>query len=106
MPQKLAGPLALGQTQVAAMGPDLGYDVLAGPVCGIDLSITKSDWPDPASVEEPLTYTITVTNASFDDATNVVVTDTLPMDVDFASASPSQGECPGTDPVIASLTKL
>jgi uncharacterized repeat protein (TIGR01451 family) len=102
----LAGPLALGQTQVAAMGPDLGYGVIAGPVCGIDLSITKSDWPDPATVGEPLTYTITVTNASFDDATNVVVTDTLPSSVSFGSATPSQGSCSGTDPVVCNLGTL
>jgi uncharacterized repeat protein (TIGR01451 family) len=102
----LAGPLALGQTEVAAKGPDLAYGIITGPVCGVDLSIAKSDTPDPAAVGEPLNYTITITNTSFDDATNVVVTDTLPADVTFGSATPSQGSCSSPNPVICNLGTL
>jgi uncharacterized repeat protein (TIGR01451 family)/CSLREA domain-containing protein len=53
-----------------------------------DLEISKVDSPDPVTVGENLTYTITVTNRGPDAAANVVVTDTLPSGVTFVSASP------------------
>lgn len=52
-----------------------------------DLAITKSDSPDPAIAGESLTYSINVENLGPDDATGVVVTDTLPAEVSFVSAS-------------------
>jgi uncharacterized repeat protein (TIGR01451 family) len=52
-----------------------------------DLSITKSDSPDPVLAGNPLTYTITVSNAGPDAAENVVVTDTLPVGVTLVSTS-------------------
>jgi uncharacterized repeat protein (TIGR01451 family) len=58
-----------------------------------DLSLTKSDSPDPVSVGAPLTYSIQVSNAGPDTATNVVVTDDLPNGVTFVSAEASQGSC-------------
>jgi uncharacterized repeat protein (TIGR01451 family) len=53
-----------------------------------DLEISKADSPDPVTVGDNLTYTITVTNNGPDAAANVVVTDTLPSGVTFVSASP------------------
>ncbi|HEX9765282.1 MAG TPA: hypothetical protein VGA36_00865, partial [Nitriliruptorales bacterium] len=58
-----------------------------------DLAITKSDSADPVAVGQPLTYTLTISNAGPSDAQDVVVTDTLPADVTFGSATPSQGTC-------------
>lgn len=58
-----------------------------------DLSLTKADSPDPVNVDATLTYTIEVNNAGPDDATNVTVTDDLDPQVDFVSASASQGSC-------------
>jgi uncharacterized repeat protein (TIGR01451 family) len=59
-----------------------------------DLSITKSDSPDPVTEGSQLTYTIEVTNAGPDPATDVVVTDDLATsDFDLISATPSQGSC-------------
>ncbi len=63
------------------------------PVATADLSITKADSPDPASVGGVLTYTLTVANAGPDPATGVMVSDTLPASVTVISATPSQGTC-------------
>jgi uncharacterized repeat protein (TIGR01451 family) len=58
-----------------------------------DLALTKSDSPDPVTVGGTLTYTIQVKNLGANDATAVVVTDKLPNDLDFVSASASSGNC-------------
>ena len=43
-----------------------------------DLSITKTDSPDPVTAGNDLTYTVTVHNYGPSDAQAVQVTDTLP----------------------------
>lgn len=56
-----------------------------------DLSVVKTDTPDPVVAGENVTYTLTVTNTatpdSGSDAGNVTVTDTLPAQVNFVSAN-------------------
>ena len=52
-----------------------------------DLSIAKTDAPDPVGVGDDLTYTLQVNNAGPDEATDVVIDDTLPGSVTFVSAS-------------------
>jgi uncharacterized repeat protein (TIGR01451 family) len=59
--------------------------------CACDLSVAKSDTPDPVIASAALTYTLVVTNAGPGEATAVVVTDTLPPSMTFASAAVSQG---------------
>jgi uncharacterized repeat protein (TIGR01451 family) len=61
--------------------------------CPADLSITKSDSPDPVVAGSNLTYTLSVANNGPGDATGVIATDTLPAGVTFVSATPSQGSC-------------
>src|SRR5215210_7321028 len=70
----------------------------AAVVGATDLSITKTDSPDPATQGNNVTYTITVRNTGAGDATNVVVTDNLPSssDIDFVSATTSAGTCDRT----------
>ena len=58
------------------------------PTCNqVDLSISKIDSPDPVSAGSQLNYTIAVTNNGSANATQVVVTDTLPAEVVFLSSS-------------------
>jgi uncharacterized repeat protein (TIGR01451 family) len=67
------------------------------PLPQVDVSLTKSDSPDPVTLGDPLTYTITVNNgpapSNTPEAQNVVVTDTLPAGVTFNGASSTQGVC-------------
>jgi uncharacterized repeat protein (TIGR01451 family) len=58
-----------------------------------DLSLTKTDRPDPVTVDTTLTYTIVVDNLGPQGATNVTVTDRLPSQSRFVSASANSGSC-------------
>jgi uncharacterized repeat protein (TIGR01451 family) len=58
-----------------------------------DIAVTKTDNPDPVAAGQSLTYTVTVINYGPDTATGVTVMDTLPANVTFISATPSQGVC-------------
>lgn len=58
-----------------------------------DLSVTKSDSPDPVTIGATLTYTIQVANLGPAEATGVTVGDRLPGRVDFVSAVASGGDC-------------
>jgi uncharacterized repeat protein (TIGR01451 family) len=58
-----------------------------------DLAVTKTDSPDPVSVGAFLTYTLGVANAGPQDATGLVLTDTLHKSLRFRSATPTQGRC-------------
>ena len=68
-------------------------DAAAVVPAAIDLSVIKTDSPDPVVVGETLTYTLLVNNAGPNTATSVTVTDTLPAGVTFNSATASQGSC-------------
>lgn len=61
-----------------------------------DLSIVKTDSPDPVVVGKTLTYTLEVLNVGPNDATNVVVTDRLAKSLDFVSATATKGTCKRT----------
>ncbi len=58
-----------------------------------DLSITKSDSPDPATTGANLTYALEVANAGPSSASAVTVSDDLPASLAFQSATASQGTC-------------
>jgi uncharacterized repeat protein (TIGR01451 family) len=85
--------LVLGILVVMLVAYTGGASAVPGPT---DLSISKADSPDPIAQGNNLTYTITVSNTGANDATNVVVTDTLPKDVDFGSVSTTTGTCQRT----------
>jgi uncharacterized repeat protein (TIGR01451 family) len=82
--------LVLGILVVMLVAYTGGASAVPGPT---DLSISKADSPDPIAQGNNLTYAITVSNTGANDATNVVVTDALPKDVDFGSVSTSTGTC-------------
>jgi uncharacterized repeat protein (TIGR01451 family) len=71
-----------------------------------DLAISKSDSPDPVTVGNPLTYTITVRNNGPSAATGVMMTDSLPATLTLVSAISGQGNCTGTATVTCNLGTL
>ena len=58
-----------------------------------NLSITKSDAPDPVNAGENLTYTLTVANTGPSTALSVVVNDAVPAGTSMVSAGTTQGSC-------------
>ena len=79
-----AAPVAL--LVAAASAP-----AFAGPVGEADLSIEKTDFPDPVTAGEELTYTIIASNFGPDPAIGASWSDALPTGVTFVSLSPSEG---------------
>jgi len=59
-----------------------------------DLSVQKTDLPDPALLESELYYLITVTNHGPSQADEVVLVDSLPQGVSFVRANPPPDEQP------------
>ncbi|MBE7465310.1 MAG: DUF11 domain-containing protein [Planctomycetes bacterium] len=57
----------------------------------IDLSLTKAVDDSMPYVDEDVTFTLTLSNAGPNTATGVVVSDVLPAQVSFVSATPSAG---------------
>lgn len=71
---------------------DIGMDeYVAGTVAEADLAVTKTDSPDPVTGGNDVTYAIRVTNNGPDEATGVVVSDTLDPAVTLVSATFGQG---------------
>jgi uncharacterized repeat protein (TIGR01451 family) len=71
-----------------------------------DLAIAKSASPDPVTVGNALTYTVTVTNLGPNAATSLVITDTLPAGVTLISATVPGGTCTGTTVVTCNVANL
>ena len=81
----------LGGTATAVVAAAL---LPASALAPAEVSITKSDSPDPVVEGQQLTFTIEVRNDGPDPATNVVVNDDLASsDFDLISTTPSQGNC-------------
>jgi uncharacterized repeat protein (TIGR01451 family) len=71
-----------------------------------DISVTKTASPNPGQVGQTLSYRIVATNNGPANATNVIVTDSLPAGVTFGSVSATQGNCGGTGMVSCILGSL
>ncbi|MBT9460954.1 MAG: DUF11 domain-containing protein [Rugosibacter sp.] len=73
-----------------------------------DVTVSKIATPDPVAAGQNLAYVITASNAGPSRADTVSITDTLPLDVTFVSASPSAGSCattPGSNVTTTGLNR-
>jgi uncharacterized repeat protein (TIGR01451 family) len=96
-----------GQAQFCYTGASVGRDSIVASVGTlsdaaikrwtppVDLMITKTDGQTAVQAGDLLTYTLTLTNTSVQDATGVVLTDTLPAHTTFISASDGGSESAG-----------
>jgi len=101
----IANPLTTGVITATATNNSTGNTsefsqckAVAGAALPPDLSVTKSG-PASINVGATFAYTIVVTNTGGSNATGVVVTDALPAQVTFVSATSTQGTCSGTTTV-------
>lgn len=69
---------------------DIGYKSAAAPMA--DVELTKTVLPVEAKANDTVVYTLTATNKGPDSATGVTVTDKLPADVTFVSATDDAGK--------------
>ncbi len=83
--QAVAGPVSADNVLVES-----GY---WHSTASADLSLTKTDSPDPVYVGGTLTYTLSVSNAGPSQAINLTVTDTLPGSVTFQTAAGTGWTC-------------
>ena len=58
-----------------------------------DLVLTKTDIQDPITLGGEITYVISIANQGLGEATGVTLTDSLPSETNFVSASATQGTC-------------
>jgi uncharacterized repeat protein (TIGR01451 family) len=76
------------------------------PAPKVDLAITKSAAPNPATLGGQVTWTMVVTNNGPNNATGVTVADPVPAGMTFVSVSSSQGTCTGGALVSCTLGNL
>src|SRR5205085_1994749 len=65
------------------------------PAPKIDLAITKTGAPNPATLGKQVTWTMVVTNNGPNGATGVTVADPVPAGTSFVSVATTQGTCTG-----------
>jgi uncharacterized repeat protein (TIGR01451 family) len=72
-----------------------------------DLAVSKSVSPGQTTLGQPVTFTVTVTNAGPDDATNVTLADVLPPGATVADVTATRGTCAsGPDGLTCALGSL
>ena len=71
-----------------------------------DLAVIQTDTPDPVLHGGEVTYSVTVSNLGPHSASVVTLRDDLPAGSVFIAASPTQGTCTGSGPVICHLGTL
>ena len=76
------------------------------PAPKVDLQITKSAAPNPATLGNQVTWTMVVTNNGPNNATAVTMADPVPAGMSFVSVASSQGTCTGGALVSCTLGNL
>lgn len=76
------------------------------PSSSADVALMNVDSPDPVTVGNDITYTLTVTNNGPAAATGVQLSDTLPAGVTFVSTTSTQSLCSGTSTITCTLDTL
>src|SRR6185437_14116886 len=71
-----------------------------------DVSVTKTDSPDPVFAGGNLTYSLVVHNNGPSSAAGVTLTDPLPTGLTLVSATTTKGTCSGTTTVSCSIGAL
>src|SRR5947207_2139856 len=99
----LSNTATVSSTTPDPAAPNNSATETTGVTTKADVSVAKSDSPDPVIVGNNLTYTITVDNAGPSDATGVAVSDPLPAGASFVSASDGGTYSAGTNTVSWSL---
>jgi uncharacterized repeat protein (TIGR01451 family) len=82
-----------GAALAALIAVTVAGTAVGGGADPADLSLTKTDDPDPVTEGGVLTYTLTIRNSGPDPATAVMVEDDLPKQVEFVGATASSGTC-------------
>ena len=72
-------------------GWSLAIDTVVPVATNADVAVAMSSAPEPVLAGSPVAYTITVVNNGLNAATGVILTNTLPSGVNFASAFSSLG---------------
>ena len=88
----------LNPFQPALKGPSDAFITKIGVEA--DLTITKTDSRDPVLVDSQFQYSLQINNLGPSPATNVVVTDSLPAQLSFVSATSTQGSCSFSSPTV------
>ena len=86
----LAAVSLLATLAMALVGGPGGAGAAVGST---DLSLSKSDSADPVTAGDTFAYVISARNVGANDAGTVTVTDPLPSQVSYVSATPSSGTC-------------
>ncbi len=83
-----AGAASVTMTWTMGSGKSFSIGAISlKPVPPAILNISKTDAPDPVNAGSNITYTISYSNTGGSQATGVVITDTIPANTTFVSAS-------------------
>lgn len=72
-----------------------GLYVLPENPCNPDLNVNKSANPSTISIGDLVTFTVSIGNQGIASAQNVVMTDTMPVNLNLISSQTTQGSCAG-----------
>jgi uncharacterized repeat protein (TIGR01451 family) len=95
--------LASNPSQADSNGNGIGdaCDPATSALANLTVAVAAS--ANPAQLNTPFNYVVTVTNGGASAAGSVTLTDQLPTGATFGSATPSQGSCSGTSNLTCNL---